>query len=120
MITCCPGLCNISIAVQPDTQLADLANASGLTSLSVWGLQAEGFESLRALSGLVSLQELDVYLGGPITPCNLLCLTALRPLTRLSIDPGMAPEFEGADDITLDLAEVRTMLESLPMSCSVA
>jgi len=117
---CCPGLCSISIFVQPDTQLADLTKVSSLTSLYVSELHEEGFESLRALSALVSLQELSVDLGGPITPRDLLCLTALRPLTRLCIDRGMAPEFEGADDVTLDIAEVRTMLGNLPMSRSVA
>jgi len=106
MIRCCPGLHTLSINVQPDAQLSDLAKASGLTSLSVSGLHAEGFESLRALSGLVSLQDLAVDPGGPITPQDLLCLTALRPLTKLVIRPGLAPEFDGDDDVYLELTQV--------------
>jgi len=117
---CCRELRGISISVQPDTQLAALAKASGLTRLSVSGLYADGFQSLKALSGLVSLQELSVDLGGAITPSNLLCWTALRPLTRMSINPVMLPEFEGAYDVPLALAQVRSMLGSLPMSRSVA
>jgi len=105
--TCCPGLCKL---VQPDTQLADLTKVSGLTSLSVSGLHGAGFVSLAALSGLISLRQLYVHLGGPITPGDLLCLTALTSLTRLSVDLVMVPEFEGAVDVTLYLAQVRTCL----------
>jgi len=105
VIRCCPGLHRIIISVQPDTHLADLATASGLTCLWVTGLHAEGFDSLRALSELVS-QELSVDLGGPISPQELMCLTALTALTRLCVDPNTAPEFEGADDVHLDLTQV--------------
>jgi len=107
---CCPGLGSISISLQPDAQLSDLAKASGLTRLSVSGLQAEGFESLRALSGLVSLQELSVHLGGPITPQDLLCLTTLTGLTQLCINTDTAPEFEGAADVDIYFRQVCTML----------
>jgi len=106
--SCCPGLCSIDISLQPDTELSDLAKASGLTNLWVSGLQTGGFESLRALSGLVSLQELSVHLGGPITPQDLLRLTALKGLTRLCVDPGDEPEFECADDVAMDLTQVCT------------
>jgi len=107
---CCPGLHRISIDVQAGAQLAELAKVSGLTCLWVSGLYAEGFASLRALSGLVSLQELSVYLNGPITPQDLLCLTALTRLTRLLVDPEQAPMFEGADHAELELYQVCTYL----------
>lgn len=119
MIRCCPGLHSISVDVQPDAQLSDLTKASGLTSLSVWGLQPESFESLRALSGMVSLQELSVNPGGPITPQDLLCLTALVQLTELSIRQGMASEFNGADDVYLELTQVCTMSANLYLLMSV-
>jgi len=72
-------------------------------------LLKEGFQSLRSLSGLVSLQELGVDLGGPITPQDLLCLTALAHLTRLCVDQGTAPEFEGAVGVVVDLTQVCTI-----------
>jgi len=106
LVNCCPGLHTINIDVQPNAQLSALAKASGLTSLWVSGLHSEGFESLRALSGLVSLQELTVDLGGPITPQDLLCLTALTGLTKLRVDPVMMPDFEGAGDVELGLYQV--------------
>jgi len=106
LASCCPELRSINTPLQPDTQVSALAKASGLTSLSVSGLHEKGFESLRALSGLVSLQELYVDLGGPISPQDLLCLTALTGLTRLWIDPNTAPEFEDADDVDVDLTQV--------------
>jgi len=111
IIRCCPGLCRLDISVQPETQLSALAKASCLTSLSVSGLQAEGFESLGALSGPLSLRELYVHLGGPITPRDLLCLTALKGLTCLFLDPLL--QFDGDYDVTLDLTQVRVMLGSL-------
>jgi len=110
LASCCPGLHDISTDVQPDTQLSALANVSGLTRLSVWGLHREGFESLGALSGLVSLQELSVDLGGPISPQDLLCLTALTGLTVLCIDPRMLPDFEGADDVNIFFSQVCSVL----------
>jgi len=108
LASCCPGLHRISIEVQPDAQLSALAKASGLTRLSVSGLHAEGLTSLRALSRLVSLQELSVHLGGPITPQDMLCLTALTGLTRLRVDPSQLPEFEGATDVDINLTQVCT------------
>jgi len=109
LASCCPGLRSISISLQPGTQLSALAKASGLTRLWVSGLLEQGFESLRALSRLVSLQRLSVYLGGPITPQDLLRLTALTGLTQLSIEPNTAPEFEGADDVDVHLTQVCAM-----------
>jgi len=106
LASCCPGLHKITIDVQPGAQLSPLAKVSGLTSLSVSGLHEEGFESLRALSELVSLQELSVEPGRPITPQDLLRLTALTGLTRLCIDPHTAPEFEGEADVDVDLIQV--------------
>jgi len=107
LASCCPGLCSISIPLQPDTQLAALAKGSALTSLSVSGLHAEAFESLGALSGFVNLQELSVDLGGPISPQDLLRLTTLTGLKRLYINPFMVPDFEAADDVDVDLTQVR-------------
>jgi len=105
---CCPGLCSINISVQPDAQLADLAKVSGLTNLSVLGLDGAGFLSLAALSGLVSLRQLDVDLGGPITPQDLLCLTALTGLNLLYVNPEKVPNFQRADDVELGLSQVCT------------
>jgi len=110
LASCCPGLHTIGIDVQPDAQLSALATVSGLTSLWVSGLQAEGFESLRALSGLVSLQDLSVYPGGPITPQDLLCLTALTGLTALGVNLEFLPEFEGGDDVNILFSQVCTVL----------
>jgi len=110
LVSCCPGLHRINIEVQPGAQLSDLAKATGLTHLSVSGLREETFESLRALSGLVSLQELSVHLGGPIAPQDLLCLTTLTGLTRLLVDPSQLPEFEGAGDVELQLRQVCTIV----------
>jgi len=104
--SCCPGLHTISIPVQPATQLAALAKATSLTRLSVFEMHAEGFESLRALSGLASLWQLSVALGGPITPQHLLYVTALTRLTKLSVYVSTAPDFEGSGDITLDVTQV--------------
>jgi len=113
LVSCCPGLRNVDIDVQPGSQLAVFAQAAGLTSLSLVFLHAEDFDSLRALSGLIGLQGLYVGLAGPITPCDLLRLTALTGLTALSIDTGTAPEFEGADDVDLSLTLVREMARPL-------
>jgi len=110
LASCCPGLHRIIIDVQPGTELSALAKASGLTRLLVWGLHEEGFASLRAVSRLVSLQDLSVQLGGPITPQDLLSLTALTGLTRLLVDPSQLPEFEGADDVELSLYQVCTYI----------
>jgi len=111
IISCCPGLHTISIDVQPDTNLAELAKASGLTRLSVEGLHAEGFASLRALSGLVSLQHLSVAPGAPITPQDLLRLTALTGLISLRVDPGIAPQFQqDAGHVGVLYFQVGTML----------
>jgi len=116
---CCPGLCSISITVQPDIELADLAKASSLTSLSVSGLSEWGVESLRALSGLVGLQELSVELGGPVAPQDLLCLTTLTVLTSLTIpNPEMVPAFEVPKSFEFSLCQVCTCLCSADVAHS--
>jgi len=109
LVSCCPGLRNVDVHVQPDLRLADFAKVTGLTSLAVSRLNAGAFESLGDLSKLVSFEALSVGLAGPINPCNLLCLTALTRLESLSIDTGTAPEFEGADDVDVYLTLVRAM-----------
>jgi len=106
---CCPGLHTISVTVQPDAQLSALVKVSGLTSLWVTKLPAEGFESLRTLSGLVSLRHLSIYPEWPITPQDLLCLTALTGLTALSIQLGAFGEAEGAADVAVYLTQVCTV-----------
>lgn len=95
------GLHELELHVQPGTPLADLGKASGLTSLYVAVWDAEGFESLSALSGLMGLQELQIQRKGPITPRNLLCLTVLTGLTRLRINPGVFEESEGSVDVEM-------------------
>jgi len=105
LISCCPGLRDVDIHMQPGSQLAEFAKAAGLTSLSASPVHAEDFESLRSLSGLVGLQGLSVGLVGPITPCDLLCLTALTGLTALSA----FTEAEGTNDVDLSLSLVRAM-----------
>jgi len=109
LVTCCPGLRDVEVNVQPDSELAGFANATGLTSLSVSWLPAEAFESLSALSGMVSLQGLSVGLAGPITTPDLLWLTALTTLTMLSLHIGTELDPEDVEDADLYLTSVPAM-----------
>jgi len=110
LVSCCPGLRDVEIDAQPGLGLAGFAKAAALTSLKVGFMQEVDFEPTgSALSKLVSLEQLSIWLVGPITPSDLLCLTALTTLTRLSIDALNAPGFGLADGVDLCLTLVSAM-----------
>jgi len=106
LVNCCPGLQEVGIGVQPGAQLAGLASASGLTSLSVDLVDEESFTSLGALSRLVRLQALAVDVVGPFSPCSLLYLTTLTALTSLTIRTSPGQEAAGAEDLCMSLEQV--------------
>lgn len=110
LVSCCPGLQQVNIGVEPGAQLAGLASASGLTHLTVEDVDEESFKALGALSRLVRLQALSVDVVGPFSPCSLLHLTTLTSLTALQICATPEPEDPGAEDVSITLVQVCLIL----------
>ena len=84
LVGSCPGLQDLSLELQPDVQLAALAQLTDLTTLRIYMATAS---SVKSLSGLSGLRGLDVNACPACSPAALLPLTALRQLTRLDVMP---------------------------------
>jgi len=103
LASCCPGLQELHICLQPGAQLGSLAQLSALNMLGAEAVDAATLASLTALSGLRNLEWLCIIPGGPIVPTDLLCLTALTALTQLAVDTDAAPDLEDAADVHMSL-----------------
>lgn len=119
LISCCPGLRDVGICVQPGVTLSALAQLTSLSSLCVTGVDAEAFTSLQPLSQLANLQSLQVDLNSPLSPCSLLCLTAMTALKCLVVTAGPL-DFDGAAAVALCLTEVRHWPVAMCMQCGTS